>query len=859
MKKFFKSKYFIGSLLVTVLYIAFLYIADIIPFGDKSILKTDLFQQYAEFLANYKDILLHKKGLLVSWNMGLANNYYTIFTYYLASPFNLLVVLFNKNDMYIFVELVTYLKILTIYNCVTFYLEKSFDYKKTDLCMFGLIYTFSSYVICYLFHIMWLDAVYILPIVLLCVEKYIKNGKMYPFIIVLALSILFNYYMGFIIAIFAGAYFVIRVLTVKKINVNIVKDIVKFIIGELIAIGISMIFFLPSFMQMKSNMKMDIDLLDIKKDSLVLLSNVIFNNYKYMFAQKAGLVFTSTLTILLFPMFYGNKAISKKEKVLSSLLVIFMLLPIVSPIFNRIWHGMTSPNMFYYRYAFCTQLFLVVIGLRVYGNKELIQKKDMVISLIVFYLLTSIEIIFNIKGMLTSDDVVVSNTSIIVSCLVFQVLWTLLYLKLFTKKDITKKVITACITITVVVDLTISITSYHKNNYDGYFSVEAVTEYDELMEEFMLYVESPVTDRVIFNPSLYSNNFSQKYGYSTIGYFTSARNKNTIRNMYTLGYNIQRDEALWLTSYSGTWINYSLAGVKYYISELPLEENEIYGFKLIDRIKDKYYVYENELTIPFVSYQTDKITIEQEIGPFECKNKNPFELQNDILKNISNNDKTYLYSLDNSSKIVNVQKNIYGDKTVYDLEALEDTNLYVFGYNNLQLYKDGQPQFEKYADLWSIETGIKPIKHLNKGEKYSFEIETDGKADVGDKNIAYVYATDNNLIANLILQMKTYKVNIDKIGLNEIDVTINADNDGYANFEIAFDEGWRATVNGKNQIVEKTNGAFTGVQVTKGENKIHLYFVPRYLKLGALLTITSLSLLIIIIIIEERIWRKDAK
>ena len=374
--------------------------------------------------------------------------------------------------------------------------------------------------------------------------------------------------------------------------------------------------------------------------------------------------------------------------------------------------------------------------------------------------------------------------------------------------------------------------------------MDSVKQYDKLMDELMPEINNPITDRVVFNPNPYSNNFSQKYGYSTIGFFTSARNKDVIRNMYNLGYNIQRDEALWLTSYSGTWFNYSLAGVKYYISETPLEENEIYGFKFKKQIDGKYNVYESNLALPFVNYQDKKISIEQETQPFETKNKNPFEVQNEMLKNMSQENEEYMYSLEDSSKIINAQKSVEGNTTKYDVEALKDTNLYVFGYNRLQLYKDGKPQFEKYADLWSTETGIKPIKHLNEGEKYSFEIETDDKA--------YVYATDNSLISKVIIEKQNEQCNIENIGLSEIDVTTQAPEDGYANFEIAFDEGWRANVNGVEKTVEKTNGAFLGVKVNKGENKVHLYFIPRYLKIGALLTTCSLIVLILIMFLEHK-------
>ena len=63
-KKLLTNKYFLGSVLVTLLYAIYLIIANVSPFGKNSILKTDLYQQYAEFLTYYRECLLGKKSIL---------------------------------------------------------------------------------------------------------------------------------------------------------------------------------------------------------------------------------------------------------------------------------------------------------------------------------------------------------------------------------------------------------------------------------------------------------------------------------------------------------------------------------------------------------------------------------------------------------------------------------------------------------------------------------------------------------------------------------------------------------------------------------------------------------------------------
>ena len=250
-KKLLTNKYFLGSALVTLLYVIYLIIANISPFGKNSILKTDLYQQYAEFLAYYRECLLSGKSILFSWNLGLGNNFFTTFAYYLVSPFNLLIVFFKPENVYIFVMLVTYLKLIMIYNMAMLYLKKCIKiHDKMDI-IYAICYTFSSFTICYLLHIMWLDAMYMLPIILIMVESYIKNNKIQGVIITVALNVIFNYYLGFITAFFAGCYYVARVIIETKFekknfkeNIkSIFKNLIKYLLGMVIAFVIAMILF----------------------------------------------------------------------------------------------------------------------------------------------------------------------------------------------------------------------------------------------------------------------------------------------------------------------------------------------------------------------------------------------------------------------------------------------------------------------------------------------------------------------------------------------------------------------------------------------------------------------------------------
>ena len=811
MKKFLRNKYIIASFLCLNMYILYLKLMNIYPFGNYSILKCDLYQQYINFLCYLREILIHGKSIAISWNIGLANNFYTTFAYYLMSPFNLFVVLFNSSNMDIFVEIMTCAKITLMANFFILFLEKSYKYKSYETIIVGLIYAFSSYVISYSFHIMWLDCVYMLPIVLLFVDKYIENEKIYPLVLSLSYSILTNYYIGYIVAFFSGIYFLAKVFIERKS----IKLLLKFLFSIVLSFGIGMIVIYPSIIQLKGKMDTEFELIKIDIDKIRLFINVIFNNYVYMFTQKSCFIFSSTIIILLFPMYYLNKKISSREKIAFTLILIFLLLPIISPFLNKLWHAFTTPNCFNYRYSFTLIFTLVLMGARVFQNKEYCKKWHFLISSIIFIVLSLTEIIFLKKGYLVSDNYTVSMESIALSFFIYLLLMCITYIYFFCKN--LKKESLVLLFIVIVFDLLIGAKSGQNNN-DKYIKRDIVKQYDCFMNSFIPKIENPETERIFFEPDEYGSNMSLKYGYSNIGFFTSARNRETLKAMYRLGYNVQMDEQLWMTSYSGTFLNYAMAGVKYYITKNPIENNEIYGFEFEEKYDD-LFVYKNKNAFNIGYYLAENIELSY----------NPFKMQNQFIgglvkgyENENIKQEKYFQNIENSNIVICDKKTSYNGTSKqytlkYKVKAKKDCNIYLASDYDLQVYIEGKPLFKNYSNIWSKETGIKQIKYLKENEEFEFNVVTKHNLDM-----IYIYVSNNEEIQNTLDRRKqNYFENV-KINKNGLTGTANFIDEGYLTFGIAYDNCWDIYVDGKKKEKEAVAGCFLGVKLTKGIHNVEI-------------------------------------
>ena len=68
------------------------------PFGDsRSMLYSDMYHQYYPFFVSFRNMLRNGESLLYNWNIGMGLDFLGLFSYYLASPLNLLSVLLPES------------------------------------------------------------------------------------------------------------------------------------------------------------------------------------------------------------------------------------------------------------------------------------------------------------------------------------------------------------------------------------------------------------------------------------------------------------------------------------------------------------------------------------------------------------------------------------------------------------------------------------------------------------------------------------------------------------------------------------------------------------------------------------------
>lgn len=152
------------------------------------------------------------------------------------------------------------------------------------------------------------------------------------------------------------------------------------------------------------------------------------------------------------------------------------------------------------------------------------------------------------------------------------------------------------------------------------------------------------------------------------------------------------------------------------------------------------------------------------------------------------------------------------------------------------------------------------VKKLQYFQNADEEINAFGKIET--KYVATINASETQIINNQFAtkpsaqitkdkfvtdSLSTIKINLHKP--NHLIYTSNNSNDGFAVFsEIYYKNGWKATIDGKENAIFKVDYTLRGMQIPKGKHTIEFKFEPQVVKTGSTIALFS-SILILIVII----------
>ncbi len=817
--------YVLSFLLPVAALILIFAVKGIYPFGDNSFLRTDMYHQYAPFFAEFAEKLQNGESLLYSWEIGIGSNFITLFAYYLCSPFNLLLLLVSGPSV---IEFMTYLIVVKTGLAgltMAWYLSRKFDTRSPIIALFAMAYALSGYMAAYSWNIMWLDCIWLAPLVLWGLEQLVEENRGLMYCITLALSILTNYYISIMLCLFLVLYFICLLImypsrktteTVGQTRPTFGTYLRKcglFVFYSLLAGGIAAVLLLPVMLALKTTASANINF----PDSL----SSYFSMFDMLARHMAGVeteiglehwpnIYCCAAVFVLFPLYIMNKNIPFRQKIVKCSLLLFLLVSFAWNIPNFIWHGFHYPNSLP-----CRQSFLYIIVLLAMCFEALHNLRTVSVGQIVGSLWGAIAFIFLCEQVVEAEEI--RFYVFYINIVLVGLYGLFLYLHKRRRVSASNLAILAFALAFLEMGLNMGITSITITSRSAYLrnteSFARLSDYaDELECGSFFRIEKAVKK---------TKNDGAWAGYRSASIFSSTTNA-AITSIYE---DLGMEGSTNAYSFTGaTPFTSALLSVKYMLVENDSAETPLTTLVATDGAVS---LYRNDYTLPL------GFMIPSTATQWNYQDTNPIQVQNNFVAATTTVGSIFTMVDSGSSS----SYTFTAPQSGYYYGVLTDLSV----ENIRAVLPDGSTTFSNTNRDFILDLG-----YLESGEQATLT-SSDGNSELVSVN---VYRLLQNEFIDAIGQLNAEGLVVDSYNETEINAHISVQEDGILFTSIPYEEGWTVYVDGHAVTAEAYAGAFLSVSLTAGEHTVNMRYSPAGLTEGAIISLASLLILLIIIAVH---------
>lgn len=809
-------KWFIPALIVFVLLMINYAIKGIAPFGDRYISYIDMEVGYVPVYYSIWDMFHGKGNIFYNFFLGMGSNVYgSLCMNAFYSPLNWIVAIVPRGAISAFLSWLLIIKLALMATTMLYFIRKTFQNTNTYLqLLYSILWAFSGFIFVHYTNIIWLDNMIIFPFVCLGIKRIFDKNKMDLYLITLTFSLLFSFYISFMIllmVIFCGGtavYFADKTREEKK------KITSKLVVATLLALFISFVSFLPAFWQSWTSYRIS------GQKSEILYENTF---------SKAITILMSCFVLFGFIKLTTKYKQDKRNILMFIIMVAFTTITILLERANMLWHT-GSYQSFPYRFSFIPIFIMICAGLYYFDrffekDKQEYAKKPQKVSYSTFVLLVPVvlcAIIVAVAQMIPAFPLGVTEFLIYVimaGCIVFFLFQLFRY-------------------------------NSKKLNYIFVPIICFIEVFSGIFGYIGIYVsDMPVNEAGYNYNAIYENMDLPDDGYRYATYFTKQDNY-YMTEFYNYPYVIRRASiANWLHIIKEDQVNYASnmgyvtsstpitsSGANYFVNMTNNTRYVITDTELSDvvyTLVDEYngfYVYEYKYYLPFGGvFDKDSLV---EIIPEEYKN---FDASNYLYNTVYGKLGTLFESV---TATVSQEED---DKVKFTLTAPSNSLIYLNNSKgsdseerSMMLNGVGFNLYSDNTELGYFDGGtIEIVVSKEFEDKLSFyAVNVDKLADL---------ATNNSIseVSDIVMEGTGIKATVTAGEGKSLFIPLN------------YDTGWKAYVNGKEVTVNKAFGAFMQIDLEEGENTIEMKYSVPLLNVGLMVTLIFLALVLILWVVNK--------
>ena len=327
---------------------------EVYPFGPESFLTEDLKYQYIDFFTWFRHVLTGEANVFYSFAQGMGSNTWGLYSYYLASPFNLIILLFDEAHLTLAIYVIVALKLACMNTAMAWYLRRRFTLQRTWALALALCYTWSTWTATNLRNPLWLDALILLPLMAWSCRQLLRTGRFIGLSLLVAADVITCWYMAYITLLFCCLFVLFELAVmiyddeVRPARSWIAGRAVRFTVAILLGLGLSAWTFVPTVLAMMGGgAKTAVGMFQTYPTALIRGFLPFAWNIDHAPQFYTGLIPLVLAISMLF-----EKRIDKRLRALTLVFAGFLVVSSVLGPLMYVWCGFRQPNGFYCRIAF---------------------------------------------------------------------------------------------------------------------------------------------------------------------------------------------------------------------------------------------------------------------------------------------------------------------------------------------------------------------------------------------------------------------------------------------------------------------------------------------------------------------------
>ncbi len=826
---------FIAPVAVFFILMSVFFCYQMFPFGNKTLAWCDMEQQVIPFLMDFKDILAGKSNMFLNLQNAGGMSFWGVFLFFISSPFTFLVAFIQKGDMYHFVNILILLKMMVCSLTASLFFIALF--KKLSIAQttaLSVMYAFSGYAMFYYQNQVWLDIMYLFPILLLGLNKLVKEEKIWLYVISFSAFLTVNFYLSYMITLFivlAFGFYLFFNLPRNQWKTSI------FLLGiaSIIVAFITAVIWIPSLMQYLAS----------ARTGDLITSLKIGGFFTRFDTTLTVLICTSAIfaACILYALFYRQYL---KQNPFLFFIFLLMLIPVIIEPINKMWHT-GNYQAFPVRYGYITifiGLMLLAIILSQINSSRMVLYSS---PYSVFCCTLAVSMLFVVSCLLIRkkyEAITVYTRTLWGNSESFKLLFAyfiisafsyLIILVFYQSRQLKTSAFSIFLCLLVLIEAVFNSCVYIASPAKLAEKYQSVISLSDKIKDTELY-------RVKMKEKYFDANLIGSLGYQTLSHYTSLTNESFMYTMKKLGYS-----SYWMevSSNGGTELTDAILGNRYSIvrsSPFLGKDNLIYQNNSYSIIKNN-----NTLPIGFVMNSSrikslEKLPDEARLKMQENLYESVFNTDNKLftfyepneLQNISyRRDGSYLITYpDNSiNGILTYRIPVKGTQTLYfDCFDRISNSLVEHINSSFNILVNGTLIQDDYPN--QSNNGL-----VNLG---TF---TDQTVEVQVEVLKEVYAKSFGIAGLDINRLKEAVNSTAAASLKQVNHKLegNVDTgdrqDAYLFLPLTYDGGYSATVNDKNAQIYKVFDCMMAVKLEKGANTISVSYIPPGFKTGAVISV----------------------